>query len=92
VNRLAGRPRRRAAARTDGPFPLVVFGHGYAVTPAIYADLPRAWTRAGFVVAAPVFPLENAAAPSGPTENDLVNQPAAVRQTPFARLDHHLAV
>ena len=36
-------------ARTAGPFPLVVFGHGYAVTPSIYADLLRAWTRAGYV-------------------------------------------
>ncbi len=61
--------------RGGGPFPLVVFGHGYAVTPAPYAPLLRAWTRAGYVVAAPVFPLENANAPGGPNEADLVNQP-----------------
>ena len=30
---------------------------------------------AGYVVAAPVFPLENAAAPGGPNESDLINQP-----------------
>ena len=63
-------------ARTGGPFPLIVFGHGFAVTPAPYADLLRAWVRAGYVVAAPVFPLENADAPGGPNETDLVNQPA----------------
>jgi dienelactone hydrolase len=34
-----------------------------------------AWTKAGYVVAAPVFPLENASAPGGPNEKDLVNQP-----------------
>jgi dienelactone hydrolase len=34
-----------------------------------------AWTRAGYVVAAPVFPLENRDAPGGPNENDLPNQP-----------------
>jgi dienelactone hydrolase len=62
----------------SGPFPLVVFGHGFAVTPAPYALLLRAWTAAGYVVAAPVFPLENANAPGGPNENDLVNQPADV--------------
>jgi dienelactone hydrolase len=67
------------AARGSGPFPLVVFGHGYAVTPAPYASLLRAWARAGYVVAAPVFPLENANAPGGPNEADLVNQPADVR-------------
>ncbi len=59
-----------------GPFPLIVFGHGYAVTPAPYSDLLNAWTRAGYVVAAPIFPLENANAPGGPDEKDLVNQPA----------------
>jgi len=63
-------------ARADGPFPLVVFGHGFAVTPALYAGLLQSWARAGYVVAAPVFPLENADAPSGPNESDLVNQPA----------------
>jgi dienelactone hydrolase len=68
-----------AAAQADGPFPLVVFGHGFAVTPQLYAPLLRAWARAGYVVAAPVFPLENADAPDGPDESDLVNQPADMR-------------
>jgi predicted dienelactone hydrolase len=62
--------------RAGGPYPLVIFGHGFAVTPAIYAPLLRAWTRAGYVVAAPIFPLGNANAPGGPNEADLVNQPA----------------
>jgi len=61
-----------------GGFPLIVFGHGFAVTPLIYAPLLRAWARAGYVVAAPFFPLENAAAPGGPDESDLVNQPRDV--------------
>jgi dienelactone hydrolase len=56
-------------------YPLIVFGHGYALTPATYARLLRAWTEAGYVVAAPVFPLENTAAPGGPNESDLINQP-----------------
>jgi fermentation-respiration switch protein FrsA (DUF1100 family) len=58
-----------------GPFPLIVFGHGFAVSPAPYARLLDAWARAGYVVAAPVFPLENANHPGGPDENDLPNQP-----------------
>ena len=66
-------------ARADGPFPLVVFGHGFAVTPALYARLLQSWARAGYVVAAPVFPLENADAPGGPDESDLINQPADMR-------------
>jgi len=68
---IAGAPPDRA----DGPFPLIVFGHGFAVTPATYFRLLRAWAQAGYVVAAPVFPLENAHAPGGPDESDLVNQP-----------------
>jgi dienelactone hydrolase len=63
-------------ARADGPFPLVIFGHGFAVTPRPYARLLRAWASAGYVVAAPAFPLENANAPGGPDETDLINQPA----------------
>jgi predicted dienelactone hydrolase len=62
--------------RGNGPFPLVVFGHGFAVTPDLYKHLLQTWARAGFVVAAPVFPLENANAPGGPNESDLINQPA----------------
>jgi dienelactone hydrolase len=58
-----------------GPFGLVVFGHGFAVTPAYYFRLLRSWARAGYVVAAPVFPLGNAHAPGGPDEADIVNQP-----------------
>ncbi len=68
-----------APASGEGPFPLVIFGHGYDVTPKLYARLLEAWARAGYVVAAPVFPLENAHAPGGPDESDLVNQPADMR-------------
>jgi fermentation-respiration switch protein FrsA (DUF1100 family) len=66
-------------ARADGPFPLVVFGHGYEETPETYKLLLESWARAGFVVAAPAFPLENADAPGGADEEDLVNQPADMR-------------
>lgn len=60
------------------PYPLIVFGHGFAVTPGLYAPLLDAWARAGFLVAAPLFPVENAHAPGGPDERDLVNQPGDV--------------
>jgi fermentation-respiration switch protein FrsA (DUF1100 family) len=63
------------ASHAGGPYPLVVFGHGFAVTPRTYAHLLQSLTRAGYVVAAPVFPLGNANAPGGPDESDLVNQP-----------------
>ena len=62
---------------TRGPHPLIVFAHGFALTPGTYSRLLRAWTRAGYVVAAPVFPLEDANAPGGPDESDLVNDDSA---------------
>lgn len=65
----------RVPASGTGPWPLIVFGHGYAVTPGIYAQLLQAWVRAGYVVAAPLFPLGNKYAAGGPNESDIVNQP-----------------
>jgi len=63
------------ASDGSGPFPLIVFGHGFASTPSWYRRLLRAWADAGYVVAAPVFPLGNEHAPGGPDEADIVNQP-----------------
>ncbi len=62
--------------RTAGGFPLVVFAHGYDITPGPYSALLQAWVRAGYVVVAPIFPLTNPGAPGDPDESDLVNQPA----------------
>jgi dienelactone hydrolase len=45
------------------------------VSPAYYFRLLRTWAAAGYVVAAPVFPLSNLHAPDGPDEADIVNQP-----------------
>lgn len=59
----------------SGPFPLIVFGHGFASRPSWYRRLLHGWAEAGYVVAAPVFPLGNANAPGGPNESDIVNQP-----------------
>jgi len=48
----------KSAARY-GPFPVVVFAHGFETMPATYASLLDAWVSAGFVVVAPIFPDEN---------------------------------
>jgi fermentation-respiration switch protein FrsA (DUF1100 family) len=63
---------------SGGPYPLIVFGHGFTLMPGTYSALLRAWALAGYVVAAPVFPLGSANAPGGPTETDLPNQPADI--------------
>ncbi|MFI5054182.1 MAG: alpha/beta hydrolase family protein, partial [Acidimicrobiia bacterium] len=43
--------------RAHGPYPLVVFAHGYNVTPDFYAPLLERWAAAGYVVVAPTFPI-----------------------------------
>ena len=50
-----------------GPYPLVVFAHGYAVTPATYSSLLPKLAAAGYVVAAPTYPLLSGQ-PAGPTD------------------------
>jgi predicted esterase len=65
----------RYPTRGRPPFPLIVFAHGFALTPATYTPLLDAWARAGFIVAAPTFPVENAGAPGGPSQSDLLNEP-----------------
>lgn len=62
------------AAAAGGPYPLIVFGHGFAVSPTPYDPLLDRWVKAGFIVAAPIFPKGNANAPGGPNEHDLPNQ------------------
>jgi predicted dienelactone hydrolase len=64
--------------RAPGPFPLIVFAHGYRLAPYTYTQLLQAWARAGYVVAAPAFPLTNADAPVV-DRSDLINQPRDVR-------------
>lgn len=70
---VAGAP----AATAGSPFPLVVFSHGSGVdTPLRYDLLFRSWAAAGYVVAAPRYPLSSTALPG--SGSDVVNQPADV--------------
>jgi fermentation-respiration switch protein FrsA (DUF1100 family) len=69
----------RYPAHGRAPFPLVVFAHGFAETPDAYAGLLDSWARAGYVVVAPLFPVESPKAPGGPSQSDLVNEPGDLR-------------
>jgi predicted dienelactone hydrolase len=62
--------------RTDGPYPHIVFAHGLGSDPLQYEKLLGYWAAAGFVVAAPRFPLTSDLTPGGPDAGDVVNQPA----------------
>jgi predicted dienelactone hydrolase len=63
------------ATPATGSFPLVEFSHGVTATGPEYIPVVQAWVRAGYIVAAPTFPLT-----SGPGAGiaDVVNQPADV--------------
>jgi fermentation-respiration switch protein FrsA (DUF1100 family) len=62
-------------ARADAPYPLIVFAHGFSATPQGYEQLLASWASAGFVVAAPLFPLSSALSRCGANAGDALNQP-----------------
>ncbi len=59
----------------EGAFPLVVFSHGVTATGPTYTGRLQEWARAGYVVAAPTYPLSSG---PGAKITDVVNQPADV--------------
>jgi alpha-beta hydrolase superfamily lysophospholipase len=65
-------------ARDDGPFPLIEFSHGFTASGPAYTLLLRQFAAAGYVVAAPTFPLSSGGTPGGPNVTDYRNQPADV--------------
>jgi dienelactone hydrolase len=68
------------APDAPGLWPLVVFAPGFQVGPAPYEAFLEAWAARGYVVAAPEFPLTDAAvAGANLDESDIDQQPADVR-------------
>jgi predicted dienelactone hydrolase len=61
-----------------GPFPLVVFAHGYAIDAAAYAPLLRDLATGGFVVAAPDFPGTSTAHAGSAIRSDSLQQPGDI--------------
>lgn len=64
----------RGGSPLRGPFPLVVFAHGFAVSPSTYRVFLHALAEAGLVVAAPLFPISGAGLPGSPREDDELRQ------------------
>ncbi|MGZ8766572.1 MAG: hypothetical protein ACXW2C_12870, partial [Acidimicrobiia bacterium] len=62
--------------RGKGPFPLVLLAHGNNGNPGKLLQLLEAWASAGYVVAAPMFPLTNDLTGSPSIVGDYRNQPA----------------
>jgi dienelactone hydrolase len=79
-----GRPAEEVAAdvtplRNRGPYPLILYSHGNDSTGTEYERLLSQWASAGYVVAAPDYPLSNENAPGGGDISDLAEQPADAR-------------
>jgi dienelactone hydrolase len=75
-----GTPTKSAQA-APGKFPLVVFSHGITGTGPAYVGLTELWSRAGYIVVSPTYPLTSAGAkfPGDPVAlSDYQNQPADV--------------
>ena len=60
------------AASADGPFPLLVFAHGFNGQGSSFVALAEQWAREGYVVALPTFPLSRNGVGA---IDDYVNQP-----------------
>jgi dienelactone hydrolase len=58
-----------------GPYPLIVFAHGLGASPQGYQQVLSDWAAAGYVVAAPLFPLSSSDTPGGADGGDIGNQP-----------------
>ncbi len=67
-----------APPAAPGPFPLIVFAHGYAIDAAAYAPLLEDLAAGGFVVAAPDFPGTSTAYAGGALRSDSLEQPADI--------------
>jgi dienelactone hydrolase len=63
---------------SKGPFPLIVFAHGNRGTGRGYELLLSAWAAAGYVVAAPDFPVSSLDLPGIAGLTDIEQQPADV--------------
>ena len=63
------------AEPVEGPFPLVVFAHGYNGHGENGLGIAELWAREGYVVALPTFPLSQEGIA---VSDDLVNQPGDV--------------
>ncbi len=60
------------------PFPFVAFSHGWNGHPRKFTRLFEAWAKAGYLVAAPAFPLSNDEVPGEATIADLASQPGDI--------------
>lgn len=78
-------------SNANGPYPLIVYSHGFTSTHDGGAYLARQLASLGYVVVAVDYPLTNFQAPGGPNPRDVVNQPADVSFLIDTLIEHSAA-
>lgn len=61
-----------------GPYPLIAFAHGCGGSARDYDSLLQAWAAAGYVVAAPAFPVSSLHSPGVACVTDISSQPGDI--------------
>lgn len=64
-----------APVASGGPFPIVLYSHGFSSTRTENPGLAALLASHGYVVVSTTFPVSNIDAPAGPTTIDLAGQP-----------------
>lgn len=64
--------------QSSGPYPLIVYSHGFTSSRSETSYLLDHLTSHGYVILAPDFPLTNGGAPGGANVNDVSQQPGDV--------------
>jgi dienelactone hydrolase len=75
----------------SSPRPLIMFSHGYHGAPRKFTQLFEAWARAGYVVAAPRFPMTSDRGEPYDSLGDFENQPDDISFVLTQLLDGPLA-
>jgi predicted dienelactone hydrolase len=74
----AGQDEIRDAPLSGGPYPLIIFAHGFTASRVQSSQYARHLASHGYIVASPDFPGSNAAAPGGPRIGAVIDQPGDV--------------
>jgi predicted dienelactone hydrolase len=74
----AGETRDAPLGRSAGPYPLIIYSHGFLGNRRYSATYTAHLASHGYVVASPDYPLTNLAAPGGPRAGDVLSQPGDV--------------
>ncbi len=65
-------------AQGAGPFPLLIYSHGFSSYRKDVLYLVKHMASYGYIVAAMDYPLSNFSTPGGPSTEDVVNQPGDI--------------